>query len=233
MQRVQKPSVCTRHQLHDHEGVWHSALSQMKEGGYDQKAIETATIVASRTAEVSQKAWGMMRAFAAAASQQLETYTGEGGEGQGRTHSGFVDDNNSTAARGQSGTSTKWDLWDDEEEDRRAVGQGAGVGGGDGGGKWDDWGSKDSGAKKVATNGGSDRQTGEGGGLAGGGRNYGSVAKPPVVERNVSATQAKKAGGGGDGWAGWDDGAEDHHVPQPAAEKQKGTTHDWDDWGDS
>ena len=204
----------------------------MKEGGYDQKAMETATIVASRTVEVSQKAWGMMRAFAASASQQLETYAGEAGEGQGRTHLGFVDDNNHSATRGESGTNTKWDLWDDEEEDRRAVGQGSGVGGVDGGGKWDEWGSMDSGAKKVGSNGGMGRQTGEGGGLAEGVRNYGSVAKPPVVDRGVLAAGAEK-GGRADGWTGWDDDAEDHHVSQPAAEKQKGTTQDWDDWGDS
>ncbi|CAI5487500.1 unnamed protein product [Closterium sp. Naga37s-1] len=56
---------------------------KMREGGYDQKAKETATVVASRTAELSQKAWGFMRSVTEKAVEAVEGGIGGGLGGPG------------------------------------------------------------------------------------------------------------------------------------------------------
>ncbi|CAI6008403.1 unnamed protein product [Closterium sp. NIES-65] len=56
---------------------------KMREGGYDQKAKETATVVASRTAELSQKAWGFMRSVTEKAVEAVEGGLGGGLGGPG------------------------------------------------------------------------------------------------------------------------------------------------------
>ncbi|XP_072996847.1 ADP-ribosylation factor GTPase-activating protein AGD7 [Typha latifolia] len=52
--------------------------SKMKEGGYDQKVNETVNVVASKTTEIGQKTWGIMKGVMAIASQKVEEYTKEG-----------------------------------------------------------------------------------------------------------------------------------------------------------
>ncbi|WOL16241.1 hypothetical protein Cni_G25028 [Canna indica] len=52
--------------------------SKMKESGYDQKVNETVNVVATKTTEIGQKTWGIMRGVVAMASQKVEEYTKEG-----------------------------------------------------------------------------------------------------------------------------------------------------------
>ncbi|URE16159.1 ADP-ribosylation factor GTPase-activating protein [Musa troglodytarum] len=52
--------------------------SKMIEGGYDQKVNETVNVVATKTTEIGQKTWGIMRGVMAMASQKVEEYAKEG-----------------------------------------------------------------------------------------------------------------------------------------------------------
>lgn len=52
--------------------------AKVREGGYDQKVNESVSVVAAKTTEVGQKAWGFMRGVMAMASQQVEAYTKDG-----------------------------------------------------------------------------------------------------------------------------------------------------------
>ncbi|XP_074583217.1 putative ADP-ribosylation factor GTPase-activating protein AGD6 [Curcuma longa] len=52
--------------------------SKMKESGYDQKVNETVNVVTSKTTEIGQKTWGIMRGVMAMATQKVEQYTTEG-----------------------------------------------------------------------------------------------------------------------------------------------------------
>ncbi|KAI8017032.1 hypothetical protein LOK49_LG04G02603 [Camellia lanceoleosa] len=53
---------------------------QVREGGYDTKVNETVNVVTTKTTEIGQKTWGIMRGVMALASQKVEEYTKEGGE---------------------------------------------------------------------------------------------------------------------------------------------------------
>lgn len=52
---------------------------QVKEGGYDQRVNETVSVVATKTTEIGQKTWGIMKGVMAMASQKVEEYAKEGG----------------------------------------------------------------------------------------------------------------------------------------------------------
>lgn len=51
---------------------------KMKEGGYDQKVNETVSAVTTKTTEIGQKTWGIMKGVMAMASQKVEEFTKEG-----------------------------------------------------------------------------------------------------------------------------------------------------------
>lgn len=57
--------------------------AKMREGGYDQKAKETASVVASSAAELGHKAWGFVSSVAQTAVQTVEGSVGGGGFGGG------------------------------------------------------------------------------------------------------------------------------------------------------
>ncbi|XP_052149701.1 probable ADP-ribosylation factor GTPase-activating protein AGD6 [Oryza glaberrima] len=57
--------------------------SKMREGGYDQKVNETVNVVANKTAEIGSRTWGIMKGVMALASQKVEEYAKEGGNGWG------------------------------------------------------------------------------------------------------------------------------------------------------
>lgn len=51
---------------------------QMKEAGYDHKVNETVSVVTTKTTEIGQKTWGIMKGVMTMASQKVEEYTKEG-----------------------------------------------------------------------------------------------------------------------------------------------------------
>ncbi|KAK8926580.1 ADP-ribosylation factor GTPase-activating protein AGD7 [Platanthera zijinensis] len=52
---------------------------KVKGGGYDQKVNETVSVVTTKTTEIGQKTWGIMKGVMAIASQKVEEYAKEGG----------------------------------------------------------------------------------------------------------------------------------------------------------
>ncbi|XP_064966268.1 ADP-ribosylation factor GTPase-activating protein AGD7-like [Musa acuminata AAA Group] len=52
--------------------------SKMKESGYDQKVNETVSVVATKSTEIGQRTWGIMKGVMAMASQKVEEYSNEG-----------------------------------------------------------------------------------------------------------------------------------------------------------
>ncbi|CAN6442543.1 unnamed protein product [Victoria cruziana] len=53
--------------------------SKVREGGYDHKVNETVNVVASKTSEIGQRTWGIMKGVMAMATQKVEEYAKEGG----------------------------------------------------------------------------------------------------------------------------------------------------------
>ncbi|RZR70446.1 hypothetical protein BHM03_00000052 [Ensete ventricosum] len=53
-------------------------LPLMKESGYDQKVNETVSVVATKSTEIGQRTWGIMKGVMAMASQKVEEYSKEG-----------------------------------------------------------------------------------------------------------------------------------------------------------
>ncbi|ERN07713.1 hypothetical protein AMTRI_Chr08g204820 [Amborella trichopoda] len=131
--------------------------SKVREGGYDHKVNETVSVVASKTTEIGQKTWGLMRGVMAIASQKVEEYTKEGitkfsdnhqnhngysGEGNGGYYHAFSEENSKGSDHNQkngydrSESSYSWDDWG-RKEDKVKDDKGA-QGGGDGWAGWDD-----------------------------------------------------------------------------------------------
>ena len=50
---------------------------QVKEGGLDHTVSETVNVVASKTTEIGQRTWGIMKGVMAIASQKVEEFTKE------------------------------------------------------------------------------------------------------------------------------------------------------------
>ncbi|CAI5513447.1 unnamed protein product [Closterium sp. Naga37s-1] len=151
---------------------------KMREGGYDQKAKETATVVASRTAELSQKAWGFMRSVTEKAVEAVE-----GGLGGGLGGPGIGGGGGASSSNGYGGSEST-----QEKKPSEGISSGGSKGfakfddsalkGGEGFGDWDDW--KDDGGDNDISGGGK-----------GGHRESGSSApKPaavPVKKFSISA----------------------------------------------
>ncbi|KAH0882276.1 hypothetical protein HID58_058372, partial [Brassica napus] len=51
--------------------------SKVKEGGLDHTVSETVIVVASKTTEIGQRTWGIMKGVMATASQKVEEFTKE------------------------------------------------------------------------------------------------------------------------------------------------------------
>lgn len=54
---------------------------QVRDGGYDYKVNETVNVVTTKTTEIGQKTWGIMKGVMALASQKVEEYAKEGSSG--------------------------------------------------------------------------------------------------------------------------------------------------------
>ncbi|GJP29932.1 hypothetical protein CLOM_g20507 [Closterium sp. NIES-68] len=167
---------------------------KMREGGYDQKAKETATVVASRTAELGQKAWGFMRSVTEKAVEAVEGGIGGAGIGGGGGFGGM----GSSRSMGGGGIGSPYTYGGD--------GGGSSGGGGRGGGGAEGRGSSGYGGGDVYTYsassngyGGSEstqeKKTGGGGGGGGGSKGF--------AKFDDSALK------GGEGFGDWDDWKDD------------------------
>ncbi|KAI0509855.1 hypothetical protein KFK09_010452 [Dendrobium nobile] len=107
--------------------------SKVKEGGYDQKMNETVSVVTTKTTEIGQKTWGIMKGVMAMASQKVEEFAKESNwkaddrqqndglknayyqdfGGKGGDSWGFPNEQSSL----QYNSASSWDDWD--EKDRK------------------------------------------------------------------------------------------------------------------
>lgn len=125
---------------------------QVREGGYDQKVNGTVNVVTAKTAEISQKTWGIMKGVMALASQKVEEYTKEGGTASwqrseserhrqhqecGQESKGWRNSpgGNRSSKHGDS-AAPSWDDWGREEEKPKEPAKGSESG--DGWAGWDD-----------------------------------------------------------------------------------------------
>ncbi|CAA6656825.1 unnamed protein product [Spirodela intermedia] len=120
--------------------------SKVREGGYDQKVNETVSVVTTKTTEIGQKTWGIMKGVMALASQKVEEYTKDGGS------NGYYQEFRQEGSRG----------WDPPGVNSSASRY-------DSVSSWDDWDRKE----------------------------------------KINAPAKEVQSGGGDSWAGWDDGKDD------------------------
>ncbi|KAJ4971607.1 hypothetical protein NE237_004706 [Protea cynaroides] len=167
--------------------------SKVKEGGYDYKVNETVHVVTTKTTELGQKTWGIMKGVMAMASQKVEEYTKEGinlkvddQQHNERERNGYYQDFgheskgwNSTTGVGQSSSgkpfssvgSSSWDDWDIKDNRKEEAGKGAASQNGDNWGGWDDpkddgyenYNHRSSNKSNVGHNGKSDSTWSEGG----------------------------------------------------------------------
>ncbi|KAG1339190.1 ADP-ribosylation factor GTPase-activating protein AGD7 [Cocos nucifera] len=106
--------------------------SKVKEGGYDQKVNETMSVVATKTTEVGQRTWGIMKGVMAMASQKVEECTKDGmnwkgddwqtqkGERNGYYQNFGQENKRRNSSEGNSlkhyNSASSWDGWDEEEK---------------------------------------------------------------------------------------------------------------------
>ncbi|XP_031396763.1 probable ADP-ribosylation factor GTPase-activating protein AGD6 [Punica granatum] len=134
-------------------------LLQVREGGYDYKVNETVNAVTTKTTEIGQRTWGIMKVVMALASQKVEEYT--------NTKDGWNNDDwprndsemngyyqefrkeqegwNSSSAGQSSSTgnsnsynSSSWDDWDNKGTTKEGSNRGGTSGIDDGWVGWDD-----------------------------------------------------------------------------------------------
>ncbi|XP_043724019.1 probable ADP-ribosylation factor GTPase-activating protein AGD6 [Telopea speciosissima] len=131
--------------------------SKVKEGGYDHKVNETVNVVTTKTTELGQRTWGIMKGVMAIASQKVEEYTKEGinwkadnwqhneSEKNGY-YQEFGHESKGSSGMGQSSSgrqvssvsSSSWDDWDSKDNRKEESGKGAASQNGDSWTGWDD-----------------------------------------------------------------------------------------------
>ncbi|KAK4799191.1 hypothetical protein SAY86_024556 [Trapa natans] len=168
--------------------------SKVREGGYDHKVNETVNVVTTKTTEIGQKTWGLMKGVMALASQKVDEYTKDGWnnngwqqndngkngyyqefrqESKGWNSSSTV---HSSTENSNSNTSSSWDDWGNNGTRKQGSNRGGGEGttgnNNDGWAGWDD--PKDDGfddfyqsapTKKVDDHNGKSDSTWTGGGF--------------------------------------------------------------------
>ncbi|KAK9169893.1 hypothetical protein Syun_002033 [Stephania yunnanensis] len=136
--------------------------SKVREGGYDHKVNETVNVVTSKTTEIGQKTWGIMKGVMAIASQKVDEFTKEGinwnGEDSQRKESerngqyqDFEHDSkrwNSSSGEANSSTtsrqlnsvtsSSSWDDWDSKDSRKENSARKTTAQNGDNWAGWDD-----------------------------------------------------------------------------------------------
>lgn len=201
------------------------AQLQVKEGGYDKKVTETASVLASKSAEVGQKGWTALQGFIATAATTVQQYTGDtkkspferspfAGSGGGSKYGGFGSDSEpgyQAFGNGDSGAKDFGGFGDEKPVPT--------------GGKredWDDWGTSQAESSPAYA----------------GANAYGSVAEQKSAPRRGSGSSRgavqkphQQSANSDAPWSGWgadNDEAEEHF--NTAKEKKEGKG--WDDWGE-
>nr|CAD1817614.1 unnamed protein product [Ananas comosus var. bracteatus] len=119
--------------------------SKVLEGGYEHRVNETVNVVATKTTEIGQKTWDMMKGVVAIASQKVEEYAREGvswkeedwlrneSERNGCRSKELGPENKSSDSPGQHSSSRdSWDDWDSNDKKEEE-----GIHGRDSWGGWD------------------------------------------------------------------------------------------------
>ncbi|CAF2065297.1 unnamed protein product [Brassica oleracea var. botrytis] len=171
-----------------------SLAQVVKEGGLDNTVSETVNVVASKTTEIGQRTWGIMKGVMAIASQKVEEFTKEEASNWNQQNkSGFYDDkaatNSSSSYQSNYRNSSSCDDWGEESNSKKEaapkVSQSVHHNGYGNSNSWDDWGEeKNSTTKKEAA-------------------------------PKVSASKDDDAG-----WAGWDDKEDDGYYQSAAGDKK-------------
>ncbi|XP_009804190.1 probable ADP-ribosylation factor GTPase-activating protein AGD6 [Nicotiana sylvestris] len=132
--------------------------SKVKEGGYDNKVNETVNVVATKTTEIGQKGWGIMKGVLALASQKVEEYAEGGSNGKDNSwqrsengQNGYYQEFNkeskglnssggaqSSGRHSNSVSSGSWDDWDSKDNRKQTSTKGATSSNDDGWAGWDD-----------------------------------------------------------------------------------------------
>ncbi|KAI3879919.1 hypothetical protein MKW98_018158 [Papaver atlanticum] len=132
--------------------------SKVVEGGYDYKVNETVNVVTTKTTEIGQMTWGIMKGVMAMASQKVEEFTKEGNNNWPRNDSdingSYQDFGKESKARNSSSSSNwnsasdkqfnssssfnSWDDWDSNDNRKEESHKGGTAQNGDSWGGWDD-----------------------------------------------------------------------------------------------
>ncbi|XP_038988387.1 ADP-ribosylation factor GTPase-activating protein AGD7-like [Phoenix dactylifera] len=102
--------------------------SKVREGGYDSRMNETVNMVATKTTEVGQRTWGIMKGVMEMASQKVDAYAKEGMGWNGDDWQ--RNENERNGYYNQLGREKAWQGWDSP-------------GAPSGGGSWNDWDARD------------------------------------------------------------------------------------------
>ncbi|OVA18311.1 Arf GTPase activating protein [Macleaya cordata] len=138
--------------------------SKVIEGGYDYKVNETVNVVTTKTTEIGQMTWGLMKGVMAMASQKVEEYTKEGNNWQWNDgeRNGYYQEfgqeskGQNSSSRGHSSSDkqfnpsnsfSSWDDWDGNDNRKEESQKGAATQNGDSWGGWDD--AKDDGYENL------------------------------------------------------------------------------------
>ncbi|KAJ8899811.1 hypothetical protein K2173_019512 [Erythroxylum novogranatense] len=133
--------------------------TKVKEGGYDYKVNETVNVVTTKTTEIGQRTWGIMKGVMAMASQKVEEYAKDGGwkndfqrnendsngyyqefnkqENKGWNSSSGGENSSSSKHNNGSYRSSSWDDWDNNDN-RKDNNKAAASHNDDGWAGWDD-----------------------------------------------------------------------------------------------
>ncbi|KAI3961973.1 hypothetical protein MKW92_013705 [Papaver armeniacum] len=132
--------------------------SKVVEGGYDYKVNETVNVVTTKTTEIGQMTWGIMKGVMAMASQKVEEFTKEGNNNWPRNDSdingSYQDFGKESKAQNSSSSSNwnsasdkqfnssssfnSWDDWDSSDNRKEESHKGGTAQNGDSWGGWDD-----------------------------------------------------------------------------------------------
>ncbi|WZZ40004.1 hypothetical protein YC2023_036263 [Brassica napus] len=140
--------------------------SKVKEGGLDHTVSETVNVVASKTTEIGQRTWGIMKGVMAIASQKVEEFTKEEAstwnqqnknEGNGYyqnkavTNSSLGGSQSSSSYQNNNRNSSSWDDWGEENNTKKEAAPQSGYHNSHGNSSsWDDWGEEKNNPKKEA-----------------------------------------------------------------------------------
>ncbi|CDY18435.1 BnaA04g21520D [Brassica napus] len=114
--------------------------SKVKEGGLDNTVSETVNVVASKTTEIGQRTWGIMKGVMAIASQKVEEFTKE-------EASTWNQQNNNGFSDSKAGTNSSSSY---QNNYRNSMSQSVHHNGYGNANSWDDWGEEKSSTKKEA-----------------------------------------------------------------------------------